>query len=162
MIKWNNGTSAKSIFVRLLLLPLFVFVVESALAQDELRRTFFKETDSAKEVADALDAKLFAPRSYAAGVEDYESAEEALERSGSIEYVRRKAGEAEDHFHSATQIAESTKIILAQVMKSREDAANAQASSLAREVWDQAQRALGSAILALEPKKCPKKRARCY
>lgn len=150
MMKWENSNTQNTILVRLILLPFLVVFLDSAFAQDDLRRTFFKETDLAKEAADTVDAKLFAPRSYADGSEDYESAEDALQRSGSIEYVRRKASEAKTHYHAAKQIAESTKTILAQVMKSREDAANAEAPSLAPEVWDKAQRAFAGAILALE------------
>ena len=37
--------------------------VGSAHAQDELRKTFFKEADAAKAQADAANAQLLAPRS---------------------------------------------------------------------------------------------------
>ncbi len=142
--------ASKTSFVRLMLLALFLFGAGSALAQDELRATFFKDADAARESADALDARLLAPRSYAAGVEDYDAAEVALERGRNIEYVRRKAGEAEENFTAAAAAAELAKTVLAQVMKSRQDAANARAPELAREVWDKAQKEFGNAIRYLE------------
>ena len=137
-------------FVRLLLLAVFVFGLGSAVAQDELRRTFFKDVDAAREAADALDAKLLAPRSYAAGAEDYEAAEVGLQRGRNIEYVRRKAGEAEDNFKTATSAAELARTALAQVMKSRQDAANARSPELATDLWNKAQREFGNAIRYLE------------
>lgn len=142
--------ASKTSFVRLMLLTLFLFGAGSAVAQDELRQTFFKDADAARKSAEAMDARLLAPRSYAAGVEDYDAAEVGLERGRNIEYVRRKTGEAEENFTKAAAAAELAKTVLAQVMKSRQDAANAQAPELAREVWDKAQKEFGNAIRYLE------------
>ena len=142
--------ASKTNFVRLLLLAVFLIGSGSATAQDELRKTFFKEADAAKAAADALDANLLAPRSYSAGVDDYEAAELALQRGRNIEFVRRKAGEAEENFTTAAETAGLAKTALAQVMKSRQDAANARAPELARDVWDKAQREFGNAIRYLE------------
>ena len=137
-------------FMKSLLLVAILSAAGSAVAQDELRRTFFKDVDAALEAANAVDARLLAPRSYSDGMEAYEAAEEALERGRNIEYVRRRAGEAEVHFETARTAAELAKTALAQVMKSRQDAANAKAPELAREVWDKAQREFGNAIRYLE------------
>ncbi len=142
--------AAKTSFVRFLLLAVFLAGAGHAMAQDELRRTFFRDADAAKEAADALDARLLAPRSYEAGMEDYQDAEVALERGRNIEYVRRKAGEAEENFRTAAKTAELAHTALAQVMKSRQDAANARAPELAQETWDRAQREFGNAIRYLE------------
>ena len=121
-----------------------------ALAQDELRRTFFRDVDTARKAADALDARLLAPDSYADGESAYTDAEEGLERGRNIEYVRRKVAEAEESFRAATTAAEMAHTVLAQVMKSRQDAANAKAPELARDTWDKAQREFGNAIRYLE------------
>jgi outer membrane protein OmpA-like peptidoglycan-associated protein len=142
--------ASKTNFVRLLLLAAFLIGAGSAVAQDELRRTFFKEADAARAAADAVDAKLLAPRSYSEGVEAYEAAEVGLDRGRNIEYVRREAGEAETHFTTAATAAGLAKTVLAQVMKSRQDAANARAPELASEVWDKAQGEFGNAIRYLE------------
>jgi outer membrane protein OmpA-like peptidoglycan-associated protein len=135
----------------LLLLALLLVGIGTSVAQDEeLRRTFFKDADAARAAADAFDARLLAPRSYAAGVEDYDDAEEGLERGRNIEYVRRKAADAETNFRTAADTAELAHTALAQVMKSRQDAANARAPELAGDVWDRAQREFGNAIRYLE------------
>ncbi|TDJ32523.1 MAG: hypothetical protein E2O53_11920 [Gammaproteobacteria bacterium] len=137
-------------FVRLLLLALFVLGAGFTVAQDELHDTFFKEADAARAAAEAANASLLAPRSYRAATKDYEAADAGLNRGRNIEYVRNKAGSAEDHFRTATTAAELAKTVLSQVMKSRQDAANANAPDRSPEIWDKAQREFGSAIRYLE------------
>ncbi|MGI9219551.1 MAG: OmpA family protein [Woeseiaceae bacterium] len=119
-------------------------------AQDELRNTFFKEADAAKAAADAADAALLAPRSYERGMKEYNDAEVALERGRNIETVRSNAADATRYFKTATSAAELAQVKLAQVMKSRQDAANAQAPKLSEEIWQEAQRKFGDAIRLLE------------
>ncbi len=121
-----------------------------AFAQDELRQTFFREADEARAAADAADAELLAPRSYARGVAEYEDAEEALARGRNIETVRSNAAEAANHFRTAAEAAQLASTALAQVMKSRQDAANARAPELAPELWAEAQRTFADAIRLLE------------
>ena len=122
----------------------------SAFAQDELRNTFFKDADAAKAAADAAEAKLLAPRSYERGMSEYEDAEVALERGRNIETVRSNAADATRYFKTATSAAELAKVKLAQVMKSRQDAANAKAPQLSPEIWQEAQRKFADAIRLLE------------
>ncbi|MBT8077366.1 MAG: OmpA family protein [Gammaproteobacteria bacterium] len=139
----------KSGFFRVLLFSLLLGTATSQ-AQDALRETFFKEVDAALAAADAANASLLAPRSYGDGKEDYEAAATALERGRNIEYVRDKAKDAEEHLKTATKAAKLAQTVLAQVMKSRQDAANARAPELSREIWDRAQREFGTAIRYLE------------
>jgi outer membrane protein OmpA-like peptidoglycan-associated protein len=122
----------------------------NAYAQDELRKTFFKEADAAKASADSANAQLLAPRSYARGMDEYKDAEFALERGRNIETVRANAADAARYFKTATTAAKLASTALAQVMKSRQDAANARAPELSAEIWDQAQRKFGEAIRLLE------------
>ena len=70
MNQWIYKMSVRTSFVRFLLLTLFMAGAGSAMAQDELRRTFFRDADAAKAAADAQDARLLAPRSYGEGLED--------------------------------------------------------------------------------------------
>jgi outer membrane protein OmpA-like peptidoglycan-associated protein len=122
----------------------------TALAQNELRQTFFKDVDAARAAADGANANLLAPRSYGSATKDYEAAELGLNRGRNIEYVRNKASSAERHYKTATSAAELAKTVLSQVMKSRQDAANAKSPELSAEIWDKAQREFGSAIRYLE------------
>jgi outer membrane protein OmpA-like peptidoglycan-associated protein len=142
--------ASKTSFVRLLLLTFCILGAGSATAQDELRRTFFKDVDAALAAADEVQAKLYGPAAYADGAEDYEAADVGLNRGRNIEYVRRKASAAEQNFKKATAAAELAHTVLSQVIKSRQDAANAKAPELSRDVWDKAQREFGSAIRYLE------------
>jgi outer membrane protein OmpA-like peptidoglycan-associated protein len=136
--------------VRFILVTTLLLGLSNAYAQDELRKTFFREADAAKAAADAADAQLLAPRSYARGMDEYQDAEYALERGRNIETVRTNAAEAASHFKTATTAAELASTALAQVMKSRQDAANAQAPKLSPEIWAEAQRKFGDAIRLLE------------
>ena len=119
-------------------------------AQDELRDTFFKEADAARAAAEAANAELLAPRNYQRGVEEYQDAEEALRRGRNIETVRSNAGDAANYFSTAAEKASLAQTALAQVLKSRQDAANAKAPQLSPEVWQEAQRTFGDAIRLLE------------
>jgi outer membrane protein OmpA-like peptidoglycan-associated protein len=122
----------------------------SAYAQDELRKTFFQEADAAKAAADTANAQLLAPRSYKRGMDEYKRAENALERGRNIETVRSNAADATRYFKTATSAAEFAATALAQVMKSRQDAANARAPELSAEIWTEAQRKFGDSIRLLE------------
>jgi len=135
---------------RLILTTVLLIGAGGVQAQDELRSTFFKEADAAKAAADAANAELLAPRSYGRGTKEYEDAEEGLQRGRNIEYVRTNAAEAANHFKTAAEAAQLASTALAQVMKSRQDAANARAPELSPEIWAEAQRKFGDAIRLLE------------
>ena len=140
----------KTGFLKILLLATLLAFAGTSMAQDELRKTFLSDAETALAAADALDAKLLAPGAYEDGIADFADAETGLERGRNIEYVRRKAAEAEEYFLAAAKTAELAQTALAQVMKSRQDAANARAPELARDTWDKAQREFGNAIRYLE------------
>jgi outer membrane protein OmpA-like peptidoglycan-associated protein len=136
--------------LRVVLIATFLTVAADAAAQDELRQTFFKEADAAKAAAEAANAELLAPRSYQRGLDEYSDAEYALERGRNIETVRSNAADAARYFRTATTAAELATTALAQVMKSRQDAANARAPELSADSWQEAQRKFDDAIRLLE------------
>ncbi len=119
-------------------------------AQDELRSTFLGDADRALEQANELDARLLAPRNYERGMDAYDNAQEGLQRGRNIEYVRNEAKEAEEYFNAAAEAARLARTALAQVMKSRQDAANARAPELSPDLWEKAQDEFGDAIRYLE------------
>ena len=131
-------------------LGVLLLVVAPVAAQNEVRETFFKEVETAKAAADAADAALLAPRSYERGMKEYRDAELALERGRNIDVIRTNTSEATGHFQTATEAAGLAATTLAQVMKSRQDAANALAPELSAEIWQEAQRKFGEAIRILE------------
>ncbi|MDJ0759255.1 MAG: OmpA family protein [Woeseiaceae bacterium] len=128
----------------------FIGLSGAVYAQQELRSTFFKEADAARAAAEAANASLLAPRSWSRGVREYEQAEQALNRGRSIESVRSNAADAAGYFNTAAEAATLATTALAQVLKSRQDAANALAPKLAPDIWERAQRSFGDAIRLLE------------
>lgn len=140
----------KSSFVSCLVVAIFVLTSGSIHAQSELRKTFFKEVDAARAAAEAANASLLAPDSWGEGMRDYKAAEDGLARGRNIEYVRDKAADSEQSFKTAKTAADLAKTVLAQVMKSRQDAANAKSPELAKDLWDKAQQEFGDAIRSLE------------
>ena len=129
---------------------LLALMAGNVLAQNELRTTFFKEADAAKAAAEAANAELLAPRSYNRGLDEFNDAEEGLARGRNIEYVRNHANDAADYFRTAAEAAQLASTALSQVMKSRQDAANARAPELSPDIWQKAQADFGDAIRLLE------------
>src|SRR5210317_1282874 len=141
---------AKSHFVKLAFAGLVLLAAGQGYAQNELRNTFFKEADAAKAEAEAADAKLLAPRTFERGMKEYGDAEVALQRGRNIEVVRSNASDAARYLKEAAAKARLATTALAQVMKSRQDAANARAPDLSQDLWTQAQRKFAEAIRLME------------
>ncbi|MDH4110579.1 MAG: OmpA family protein [Gammaproteobacteria bacterium] len=137
-------------YSRLLVLLSFLAAAGIADAQNELRNTFLKDADNAMAAADNANAKLLSPSNYERAAKAYETADESLTRGRNIEYVRDKAAEATRYYKEALEVAQLAKTALAQGLKSRQDAANARAPELSRDLWDKAQREFASAIRYLE------------
>ncbi len=141
---------AKTTLPRLVAVLIALLAAGQGLAQDELRKTFFKDADAARAAAEAANASLLAPRAWERGVSEYSDAEDALKRGRNIEYVRDNAADATRYFREATEKARLAKTKFAQVLKSRQDAANARAPDLSTEIWQQAQRKFAEAIRLME------------
>jgi outer membrane protein OmpA-like peptidoglycan-associated protein len=77
-------------------------------------------------------------------------AEAGLARGRSVQYLRDKTAEAASQVGAAKRASDLAKTVLSQVLKSRQDAANAKSPKLSPEVWRKAQREFGSAIRYLE------------
>jgi outer membrane protein OmpA-like peptidoglycan-associated protein len=144
--------ASKSSFVRFMALAIMALgmFIGTAVAQDELRKTFFKEVDAALALAEEANAELLSPENYSDGAKDYKAAEVGLAKGRNIEYVRSKAAAAEVHFDAAAKAADLATTVLSQVLKSRQDAANAKAPELSPDIWVKAKREFGYAIRSLE------------
>lgn len=136
--------------VRLVILGVALLAAGNGYAQDELRKTFFKDADAALAAADAVNAKLYAPKSYQSGMKEYRTAEDYLKRGRNIEYVRSNAADAVRYFKTATKAAQLAQTALAQAIKSRQDGANALAPKLSSELWSDAQQKFIRAIQLME------------
>ena len=142
--------NARSRFIAVVAGFTFLAALNVSVAQDELRSTFLGDADRALAQANELDARLLSPRNYERGTDAYEKAQEGLQRGRNIEYVRNEAKEAEEYFTAAAEAARLARTTLAQVMKSRQDAANARAPELSPDLWEKAQDEFGDAIRYLE------------
>jgi outer membrane protein OmpA-like peptidoglycan-associated protein len=109
--------------------------VNTVTAQQDLRATLFLETDRALAAARAANAELLAPRSFARGMEAYASAESDLARGRNMERIREVLATAANAFKDATEAAEIANVTLASVIKTRDDADNANADTFAAELW---------------------------
>ena len=74
---------ARPNFVAFVFAVLALLIAGQSYAQDELRKTFFKDADAALAAAEAVDAALLAPRAFERGQKEYDDAETALQRGTS-------------------------------------------------------------------------------
>ncbi len=142
--------TANTGLVKIILLGILLAVSGSGLTQDELRDTFLKEADAAKAAAEAVNAKLFAPKGFQSGMKEYDDAEDLLKRGRNINHVRSTTADAVKYFKAAARTAEFAQTALAQAVKSRQDGANAEAPKRSPELWSNAQQKFIRAVQLLE------------
>lgn len=141
---------AKTGLAKFIVLSIALLAAGNGFAQDELRKTFFKDADAAKAAADAANAELYAPKSYQSGMKEYRDAENLLQRGRNIDFVRSNAADAARYFKTATDAARLAQTALAQAIKSRQDGANAMAPKLSPEIWADAQQQFIRAVQLME------------
>ena len=119
-------------------------------APPDLRATLFAETDQALAAASAVNAELLAPATFNRGLEAYAAAESDLARGRNIDRIRDALASAAGAFAEAGDAAEIANITLAAVIKTRADAANANAATFAAELWAEASEGFNTAARRLE------------
>lgn len=129
----------------LLLVP---HTVEAALTS--MREPLFKTTDEARSRADAADAALLAPTTYAQAKEDYDRADTTFERAGSVDSIRRYLSRAETAFNKATEAAELAATALDGAIQARRDALEADAPAFDAGAWDDGEADFAEATRRLE------------
>jgi hypothetical protein len=136
--------------IALLLASLFVSGVVSAQSQQAIRDQFFGETDAVKAEADALNAEMLAPVTYADGMEYYGSAGDTLEKGKDMERVREDVAEAKGYFERAIEAAKLAQLTFANALTAREAAQKAEAAQYAARDWTSAEEDLVEAAEVLE------------
>jgi outer membrane protein OmpA-like peptidoglycan-associated protein len=135
---------------RLLLLTICITMVASAGAQDDVRSRLFNATDTVLERARAAEAELLAPETFARALEVYAGAAEDFARGRSIERIRIALDQTTELATAATEAAESAKVTLASLIKTRDDATAANAATFAGELWAGAEETFDAAARRLE------------
>jgi OmpA-OmpF porin, OOP family len=135
---------------RSLCFALLALALSTATAQQDLRNTLFVNADRLLEEAREADSELLAPGTFQRGLTAYNTAESDLARGRNIERIRGNLGEAERQFTAAAEAAEIAKITLASLIKTRDDATNANAVTFAAGIWRDAEETFDSAARRLE------------
>lgn len=119
-------------------------------AMTSMRAPLFGAADEARAAADALDARLLAPISYADAASQYERADETFKRAGSVDSIRRYLAKAEAQFARAAEAAGIAGEALESIIRARTDALQTDTASYAPEQWKDAESAFAQATKNLE------------
>ena len=111
----------------------------------ELRAALFEDVDQRLAAAQEAEAPLLAPISYGRGLEAYQDAGEDLTRGRNVERIRSRIQSAMTSFDTAIEASEIAAITLAALIKTRDDALNANAPTFAAEQWLEAEDLFDSA-----------------
>ena len=135
--------------MRLKLHLALILMTTTAVAQD-LRETLFASTEGALSAAQEADADRLAPNAYERGLEDLEAAREDFSRGRNIDRIRNRLAASEQYFRQAISSAEIATITLASLLKTRDDAGNADADTFAADPWSEAEETFEEATRELE------------
>ena len=117
---------------------------------DELRRTLFKDADAALATAEAVEAAIYAPSTFAAGMVSYKKAEDDLQQGNEIKEIQKKISAASDSFTKSAELSQRSTAFFASFITARNEAKQAEAGQYAAETWKKAETRLADAIKVLE------------
>jgi outer membrane protein OmpA-like peptidoglycan-associated protein len=129
---------------------MFLAAATGVASAQELRAALFEDADQRLESAQEVDAPLLAPVSYGRGLDAYQEAEEDLARGRNLERIRARIQAAITAFDASIEASEIAAITLAALIKTRDDALNANAPTFAAEPWREAEELFNSAARRLE------------
>ena len=101
-----------------------------------MRAPLFGAADEAMAAADAVDARVLAPISYAEAMSQYERADDTFKRAGSVDSIRRYLARAEAKFTKSSEAAGIAAEALEAMIRARADAITTDTASFARYVHD--------------------------
>lgn len=123
--------------------------VQNAAAED-LRGTLFGEADASLAAAREANAELLAPDTFGRAMQLYNTADSDFARGRSIERIRTNLAAAIKLFGESSEAAETTSVTFASLIKTRDDATNADAETFAPDLWREAEETFDSAARRLE------------
>ena len=121
-----------------------------AQSQQAVRDQLFGPTDALKKEADAANAKMLGPTSYASAMKLYKEAGDTLEKGKDISSVREDLSKADGLFKKSTDAAKLAKVTFAHTLDARAAAEKAEAAKYAAKDWSKAESALVDAAEQLE------------
>jgi outer membrane protein OmpA-like peptidoglycan-associated protein len=115
-----------------------------------MRAPLFGAADEAMAAADAVDARVLAPISYAEAMSQYERADDTFKRAGSVDSIRRYLAKAEARFRKSSEAAGVAAHALETMIRARADAMKTDTASFAAKEWKEAESAFSQATRSLE------------
>jgi len=115
-----------------------------------LESTLFDEAEAARAAAQEAGADMLAPAAWERAIANIESARADFVRGRNIDRIRSQLNSATSALSQAVESAEIAKITLASLLKTRDDAANANAATFAPAILADAEDAFDGAIRQLE------------
>jgi OmpA-OmpF porin, OOP family len=115
-------------------------------AQNPQLESFRAELEASR----AEQVELLAPRNFKAAVEAYETAANDVERGRSAERTAKRIAQGEAALKRAVAAAAAARQLLSGVIKTREDAARAEAPKFAPELWARGEQRFRDAMLENE------------
>jgi len=147
-IRWIKGDNMTKF--RTTISSFFLICLSAAAAGDNVQQQLLHKVDEIRASAEAADAALLSPKSYAAAVKDYDRAIRDLGNNNKSERATKRLNKAEAAFRHALENAELARINLRKPIQSRDNANNAEAFRLAPQNWIKAEGIFNNATLALE------------
>lgn len=135
---------------RKILVCLALLATPVGFAQDALRESLFAAADARLEAARAANAQLLAPTGFAQALDIYTDAEEDFARGRNMDRIRLDLAEVVSLLDQAIDAAEIAEITLASLIKTRDDARNAESPTFAPELWAEAEELFDDAMGRLE------------
>src|SRR6266478_4937466 len=109
----------------ILALLLIICVVPGALAQDNLRKQLFGETDDLLKQAKEKNAEFYAPASFEKAMRYYSDATEEFNRGGKIENISEKVKNSSLYLSKALDASKTGEMTLSKTMVARDAAKSA-------------------------------------
>jgi len=134
----------------LFMLGSVVLVTSTSVAQQDIKKSLFKNADEALQLAQEKQAELYAPKAFLEGMKRYKEAEVDLRKGKNLDDIRKKLKEAEVHFKKAAEATEVAAVFFAAVAAARNDALRAEVTNYATESWNKAERKFEEAARTLE------------
>ncbi len=140
----------KPLTVLMLLLLGLIFTSQSALTQEAIKTSLFKDATESMQNAKKNQADVLSPNNFAKAMDFYQEAEKDFQQGRNLEDIRRKLKAAIAYFGRANEVRKLAEVTFVSTIKSRNDAINADAPTYAAKEWEEAEKKFAEAAGKLE------------